>query len=489
VRENPGKGEPGFFIFRPVGAGRRTDGGDRSKEESSMTDNRIFQLPTREIPKKWLNIQASLPEPVPPMLSPADGKPVPLEAFTPLFPMGLLEQEVSTQREITIPDEVLKVYSMFRPTPLIRARFLEEALGTPAMIFFKNESVTPTGSHKPNTAIPQAYYNQKEGVKKIATETGAGQWGSALAFAGAHFNVDVNVFMVRASYEQKPYRKIMMESYGAKVHASPSDETAIGRKMREDKRNLPGSLGIAISEAVEIAATSGGTTKYSLGSVLNHVLLHQTVIGLEAKAVLDELGIKPDIVIGCHGGGSNFGGIIMPYMEEKIAGRNNIEFIASEPLACPSLSKGLYAYDFGDAGKLIPLAKMYTLGHGFIPPSVHAGGLRYHGASPIVSLLNHLGLMRAEALRQKETFEAAVMFARTEGIIPAPESAHAIASAIRAAKKCKETGEKKVILFNLSGHGHFDMAAYEQYFAGKLEDYEYPEAAILKAEKDLPKVG
>ncbi len=454
-----------------------------------MTDNRIFQLPTREIPKKWLNIQPSLPEPIPPMLNPADGKPVPLEAFTPLFPMGLLEQEVSQEREIAIPDEVLKVYSLFRPTPLIRAKFLEEALGTPAMIFFKNESVTPTGSHKPNTAIPQAYYNQREGVKKLVTETGAGQWGSALSFAGAHFNLDINVFMVRASYDQKPYRKIMMESYGAKVHPSPSKETKIGAAMLQDARNYPGSLGIAISEAVEIAATSNGAVKYSLGSVLNHVLLHQTVIGQEARAVLEELGLMPDIVIGCHGGGSNFGGICLPFMEDKISGKRKIEFIASEPLACPSLSKGLYAYDFGDAGKLIPLAKMYTLGHGFIPPSVHAGGLRYHGAAPIVSLLNHRGLIRAEALRQKETFEAAVLFARTEGIIPAPESAHAIASTIRAAKRCKETGEKKVILFNLSGHGHFDMQAYEQYFAGKLEDYEYPEQEIQKAEKELPKVG
>ncbi|MGO9410261.1 MAG: TrpB-like pyridoxal phosphate-dependent enzyme [Spirochaetia bacterium] len=453
-----------------------------------MTDDRIFQLPTREIPKKWLNIQPSLPEPVPPMLSPADGKPVPLEAFTPLFPMGLLEQEVSQQREISIPDEVLRVYSLFRPTPLIRAKFLEEALGTPATIFFKNESVTPTGSHKPNTAIPQAYYNQKEGVKKLVTETGAGQWGSALAFAGAHFNLEINVFMVRASFEQKPYRKIMMESYGAKVHPSPSKETQIGRKMQEDKKNMPGSLGIAISEAVEVAATSKGTVKYSLGSVLNHVLMHQTVIGLEARAVLEDLGLMPDIIIGCHGGGSNFGGICLPFMEDKMSGKRNIEFVASEPLACPSLSRGVYAYDFGDAGKLIPLAKMYTLGHGFIPPAVHAGGLRYHGAAPIISLLVDKGLIRAEALRQKETFEAAVLFARTEGIIPAPESAHAIASAIRAAKKCKETGEKKVILFNLSGHGHFDMGAYEQYFAGKLEDYEYPEEEIRKAELELPKV-
>ena len=294
-------------------------------------------------------------------------------------------------------------------------------------------------------------------MRSSSPRPGAGQWGSALAFAGAHFNLDINVFMVRASYEQKPYRKIMMESYGARVHPSPSQGDADRQEDARGQAQLPGSLGIAISEAVEIAATSGGTVKYSLGSVLNHVLMHQTVIGLEARAVLEDLGLMPDIVIGCHGGGSNFGGIAIPFMEDKITGKRKIEFIASEPLACPSLSKGVYAYDFGDAGKLIPLAKMYTLGHGFIPPSVHAGGLRYHGAAPIVSLLNHLGLIRAEALRQKETFEAAVLFARTEGIIPAPESAHAIASAIRAAKKCTETGEKKVILFNLSGHGHFDM--------------------------------
>jgi tryptophan synthase beta chain len=453
-----------------------------------MTDDKIFHLPTREIPKKWLNILPSLPEPLPPLLNPADGTPVPPEAMARLTPMGLLEQEVSTQREIPIPEEVLKVYSLFRPTPLIRAKFLEEALDTPAMIFFKNESVTPTGSHKPNTAIAQAYYNKVEGVKKLVTETGAGQWGCALSFAGAHFNLGINVFMVRASYDQKPYRKVMMQCYGATVHPSPSNETEIGRKMLKDSANIPGSLGIAISEAVEVAA-SDPTAKYSLGSVLNHVLLHQTVIGLEARAVLQELGLTPDIVIACHGGGSNFGGIAIPFIEDKLSGKKNIEFIASEPLACPSLSKGIYAYDFGDTGQLMPLAKMYTLGHDFIPPSVHAGGLRYHGASPIVSLLNAKGIIHAEALKQKETFEAAVLFAHTEGIIPAPESAHAIASVIRAAKKCKETGEKKVILFNLSGHGHFDMGAYEQYFNGKLEDYEYPEAAIKKAELKLPKVG
>jgi tryptophan synthase beta chain len=451
-------------------------------------DDRIFQLPTREIPKHWLNILPSLPEPIPPMLNPADGKPVPPEAMQQLFPNSLLEQEMSQKREIPIPDEVLKVLSMYRPTPLIRAKFLEEALGTPAMIFFKNESVSPTGSHKPNTAVAQAYANKMEGVKNLVTETGAGQWGSALAFAGVHFGVNVKVFMVRASYDQKPYRKIMMESYGAKVFPSPSTETRIGRKMLEDKANYPGSLGLAISEAVEQAIDDPGT-KYSLGSVLNHVLLHQTVIGQEAKAALANLGLYPDIIIGCHGGGSNFGGISIPFIEDKLKKGKKIDIIASEPLACPTLTRGVYAYDFGDAGKYVPPVKMYTLGHGFIPPSVHAGGLRYHGAAPIVSLLLAKGIIRAEALKQKETFEAAVLFARTEGIIPAPESAHAIATAIREAKKCKETGQKKVILFNLSGHGHFDMSAYEQYFAGKIVDFEYPEEAIRKAEAELPKVG
>jgi tryptophan synthase beta chain len=451
-------------------------------------DDRIFQLPTREIPKHWLNILPALPEPIPPMMDPATNTPVPPEAMQQLFPNSLLEQEMSQKREIPIPDEVLKVLSMWRPTPLIRAKFLEEALGTPAMIFFKNESVSPTGSHKPNTAVAQAYANKMENVKQITTETGAGQWGCALAFAGVHFGLPIRVFMVRASFEQKPYRKIMMESYGAKVFSSPSTETKIGRKLLEDKANYPGSLGMAISEAVEQAVGDAGT-KYALGSVLNHVLLHQTVIGQEAKAALANLGLYPDVVIGCHGGGSNFGGISIPFVEDKLTKGKKIDIIASEPLACPTLSRGVYAYDYGDAGKYVPPVKMYTLGHAFVPASVHAGGLRYHGASPIVSLLNAKGIIRAEALRQLETFEAAVLFARTEGIIPAPESAHAIATAIREAKKCKETGQKKVILFNLSGHGHFDMTAYEQYFSGKLEDCEYPEEAIRKAEADLPKVG
>ncbi len=451
-----------------------------------MTE-RIYQLSTREIPKKWLNILPSLPKPLEPLRNPKDGTPVPLEAMKPLFAESLLEQEVSTQRIIPIPEDILKVYSLYRPTPLIRAKFLEEALGTPAKIFFKNESISPTGSHKPNTAIAQAYYNAKEGIKFLTTETGAGQWGSALSFAGAHFNVNVKVFMVRVSYEQKPYRRVMMQSYGSNVWASPSDQTEIGRKFLEDDSNKPGSLGMAISEAVELAVKDP-KTHYALGSVLNHVLLHQTVIGLEARTVLEELGLMPDIIIGCHGGGSNFGGIMLPFLEDKLEGKRDIDIIASEPMACPTLSRGVYAYDYGDSGKYIPLTKMYTLGHSFVPPKVHAGGLRYHGASPITSLLTHEGVIRAEALHQIETFEAAVLFAKTEGIIPAPESAHAIASVIRQAKKCRETGEEKVILFNLSGHGHFDMAAYEEYFAGNLIDYDYPKEQIRKAEAELPEV-
>ncbi len=451
-----------------------------------MTE-RIYQLSTREIPKQWLNILPALPKPLDPMLNPQDGKPVPPEAMLALFSESLIQQDASAERTIPIPEEVLKIYSLYRPTPLIRAKFLEEALQTPAKIFFKNESVSPTGSHKPNTAIAQAYFNAKEGITRLTTETGAGQWGSALSFAGAHFGLDIKIFMVRVSYDQKPYRRVMMQSYGGNVVPSPSEETNIGREFLKDEKNYPGSLGMAISEAVELAINDN-KTHYALGSVLNHVLLHQTIIGLEARAVLEELDLMPDIIIGCHGGGSNFGGIMLPFLEDKLEGKRDIEIIASEPMACPTLSKGVFAYDYGDSGKYIPLTKMYTLGHSFVPPKVHAGGLRYHGASPIISLLNHEGIIKAEALHQLETFEAALLFARTEGIIPAPESSHAIASAIRAAKRCKETGEEKVILFNLSGHGHFDMGAYEAYFAGKLQDYDYPEEAIKAAEKELPKV-
>ena len=451
-----------------------------------QNEGRIFQLTTGDIPKKWINIIPDLPEPLNPLINPADGTPVPLEAMQAIFPANMLEQEVSLEKEIPIPEEILEAYSLYRPTPLIRARFLEKALGTPAKIFYKNEGASPTGSHKTNTAIAQAYYNHKAGIRRLTTETGAGQWGSALSFAGSMFDMDIRVFMVRTSYEQKPYRRVIMQTYGGNVVASPSNQTEIGKRFLEDKNNYIGSLGMAISEAVELAMNEAGTN-YSLGSVLNHVLLHQTVIGQEAKLVLDRMGLKPDIIIGCHGGGSNFGGIAIPYLQEKLDGRD-IDIVASEPLACPSLSKGVFAYDFGDSGKYIPLTKMYTLGHDFVPPDVHAGGLRYHGASPIISILKHAGVIRAEALKQLETFRAAVLFAKNEGIIPAPESAHAIASVIRAAERCRETGEEKVILFNLSGHGHFDMSSYQTYLNGGLEDFEYPEEAVLRAEEQLPKV-
>jgi tryptophan synthase beta chain len=450
-------------------------------------NERIYQLTGRELPKKWINIIPDLPGGLPPLLNPADGTPVPPEALLAIFPESLIAQEVSSQAEIEIPEEILEAYSLYRPTPLIRARFLEKALGTPAKIFYKNEGVSPTGSHKPNTAIAQAYYNKEAGIRQLTTETGAGQWGSALSFAGGRFGMDIRVFMVRVSYDQKPYRRVMMQTYGGRVEASPSESTQIGRKFLEDEANRPGSLGMAISEAVELAA-GDEKTNYALGSVLNHVLMHQTVIGQESKLVLERLGLYPDVIIGCHGGGSNFGGIAIPFIKDKMAGKD-IDIVASEPVACPTLSKGLYAYDFGDSGQYIPLTKMYTLGHDFVPPSVHAGGLRYHGAAPIVSRLVNEGLVRAEALKQSETFEAAALFAKTEGIIPAPESAHAIASTIRAAEKCIETGEEKVILFNLSGHGHFDMASYQAYHDGKLEDYDYPEAAVKDAESRLPKVA
>ncbi len=449
-------------------------------------NERIYQLTGRELPKKWINIIPDLPGGLPPLLNPADGKPIPPEAMLAIFPESLIAQEVSSQAEIEIPEEILEAYSIYRPTPLIRARFLEKALGTPAKIFYKNEGVSPTGSHKPTTAIAQAYYNKEAGIRQLTTETGAGQWGSALSFAGGRFGMDIRVFMVRVSYDQKPYRRVMMQTYGGRVEASPSESTQIGRKFLEDEANRPGSLGMAISEAVELAA-GDEKTNYALGSVLNHVLMHQTVIGQESKLVLERLGLYPDVIIGCHGGGSNFGGIAIPFIKDKMEGRD-IDIVASEPIACPTLSKGLYAYDFGDSGQYIPLTKMYTLGHDFVPPSVHAGGLRYHGASPIVSRLVNEGLVRAEALKQSETFEAASLFAKSEGIIPAPESSHAIASTIRAAKECIETGEEKVILFNLSGHGHFDMASYQAYHDGKLEDYDYPEAAVKDAESRLPKV-
>lgn len=453
-----------------------------------MLVNRIYNLPLNKMPNKWINILKNIPEALTPLINPETNQPVPIEMLYSLFAKELIDQEINTKDEfISIPEEILKVYSIYRPTPLIRATFLEEALNTPAKIFYKWEGVSPTGSHKPNTAIAQAYYNKKEGIKKLSTETGAGQWGSALSFACNQFGLECLVFMVRASYEQKPYRKVMMQTYGANVIPSPSDQTQIGRKLLEDKNNYNGSLGIAISEAVEVAINNKDT-HYTLGSVLNHVLLHQTIIGEEVKIAMQDIDEYPDIIIGACGGGSNFGGVIIPFLKENLEKGKKTKFIAVEPTACPTFTKGVYTWDYGDTGKLIPPALMYTLGHSFVPPPVHAGGLRYHGDSPLLSYLYHNKIIDAVALSQNECFEKAVLFARTESIIPAPESAHAVACAINEALTCRNTGEKKTILFNLSGHGHFDMAAYEQYFNKILEDYDYPEEKIKEALKDLPKI-
>lgn len=441
-------------------------------------------LDETEIPRRWYNIMADMPNPPAPVLHPGTKKPITPEDLKPIFPMGLIEQEVSTKRWIDIPEEVLKIYSMWRPTPLVRAYNLEAYLKTPARIYYKNESVSPPGSHKPNTAVAQVYYNKKEGIKRLATETGAGQWGSALAMAGKLLGLEVTVYMVRVSYDQKPYRRIMIETWGGHVYASPSELTNAGRKVLEEDPSSPGSLGVAISEAVEDAATHGDTN-YSLGSVLNHVLIHQSVIGLEAKEQFKKINEYPDVVIASCGGGSNFGGIAFPFLMDKFAGKN-VRAIAVEPASCPTLTKGPYTYDFGDEAGLTPLIKMYTLGHNFIPPGIHAGGLRYHGDSPLVSQFYHEGIIEAVAYNQLPVFEAAITFARTEGIIPAPESAHAILGAINEAKKAKEEGKEIVILFNLSGHGHFDLSAYDSYLRGKLQDYEYPETEIKKSLKDLP---
>jgi tryptophan synthase beta chain len=454
-----------------------------------MPENRI-DLSQREIPKQWYNIMADLPQKPPPPLHPGTGQPIGPDALAPLFPMALIMQEVSADRWIPIPEEILDIYRLWRPTPLFRALNLERALGTPAHIYYKHEGVSPAGSHKPNTAVAQAFYNKKEGVKRLATETGAGQWGSALSFACNHFGLECKVYMVNVSYHQKPYRRSMMETWGGKVVASPSQDTATGRKLIEKDPNNPGSLGIAISEAVEDAA-SREDTKYSLGSVLNHVLLHQSVIGLEAKAALDKDGIHPDVVIGCAGGGSNFAGIAFPFLAEKIAGRK-MRLIAAEPAACPSLTRGQFRYDFGDTAQTTPLLPMYTLGHDFMPASIHAGGLRYHGMAPLVSQTVASKLVEAVAFRQKECFEAGVLFARTEGTIPAPESTHAIRAAIVEAERCKREGKIETILFNLSGHGHFDMASYDAFFAGKLEDLELSQESIDRAMagiEGLPKIG
>ncbi len=442
-----------------------------------------YQLPENEIPSAYYNIAADLPEPLAPVIHPATKQPIGPDDLAPLFPMSLIEQEVSTEREIEIPEPVRDAYRLYRPTPLIRALRLERALDTPAKIYFKHEGVSPAGSHKPNTAIAQAFYNKQAGVKRLSTETGAGQWGSALALAGSMFGLEISVYMVKASFTQKPYRKSMMETWGASVLASPSDRTNAGRKVLAEMPDSPGSLGIAISEAVEEAATRDDTN-YALGSVLNHVLLHQTVIGLETKKQLELAGDAPDIMIACVGGGSNFGGFAFPFIADKIHGKSSTRFIAVEPEAAPSLTRGEYTYDFGDTAMSTPLMKMHTLGHDFIPEPIHAGGLRYHGMAPLICHLYDLGLMEAVAVHQKPVFEAAVLFARTEGILPAPESSHAIRVAVDEALKCKESGEAKTIVFDLSGHGHFDLSAYDAYNANTLTDTEFnPQASKAALEK------
>ena len=445
-------------------------------------------LDENDIPKSWYNIAADLPTPAPAVLHPGTKQPVGPDDLAPLFPMSLIAQEVSTEREIEIPTRVRDVYKLWRPSPLCRARGLEKALDTPAKIYYKYEGVSPAGSHKPNTAVAQAFYNYEAGVRRISTETGAGQWGSSLAFAGALFGIDVQVFMVRISYQQKPYRRALMETYGARCVASPSSETQSGKAILAGRPDHPGSLGIAISEAVEVAATRDDT-KYSLGSVLNHVLLHQSVIGLEAIRQMEIAGDDPDVVIGCAGGGSNFAGIAFPFIGLTFRGGRKRRMLAVEPAACPTLTRGRYAYDFGDTAHLTPLVKMHTLGSTFTPPGFHAGGLRYHGMAPMVSHLKEMGVIEAKAYYQTKCFEAGVQFARTEGIVPAPESNHAIAAAIDEALAAKEEGRARVILFNLSGHGHFDMQAYTDYFAGKLTDQHYDEQALSVALAGLPEVA
>ncbi|MGQ0848723.1 MAG: TrpB-like pyridoxal phosphate-dependent enzyme [Actinomycetota bacterium] len=453
-----------------------------------MAELTKMTLDESEIPEAWYNIQPDLPEPAPPYLHPGTHQPIGPDDLAPLFPMALIGQEVSQDRYIDIPGAVIDIYKLWRPTPLYRARRLEKVLDTPAHIYFKYEGVSPVGSHKPNTAIAQAYYNAQEGTKKLTTETGAGQWGSALAFAASQFGLECEIWQVAISYEQKPYRRTLMEVFGATVHSSPSTLTNAGRTILAKDPNSTGSLGIAISEAAE-AAAGDPNTKYSLGSVLNHVLMHQTVIGQEALKQMELFGERPDLLVGCTGGGSNFGGLSFPFLREKMAGKMNPTIRCVEPTASPSLTKGIYAYDFGDTIGLGPMAKMHTLGHDFIPDPIHAGGLRYHGMSPLVSHLKELGLVEAEAIGQMECFERAVQFARAEGIIPAPEPTHAIASAVREALRCKETGEPKVILTALCGHGHFDMGAYRSFLDGGLEDFAYPEAKVREAMEKIPVVS
>ncbi|MDP2821228.1 MAG: TrpB-like pyridoxal phosphate-dependent enzyme [Sulfuritalea sp.] len=449
-----------------------------------MSQTRIM-LDESEIPTHWYNVVADMPNPPLPPLAP-DGNPVTPEQMLAIFPGNLLEQEMSAERWIAIPEEVREIYKLWRPTPLMRAHRLEKALGTPAKIFYKYEGVSPSGSHKTNTSVPQAYYNKQAGFSRLTTETGAGQWGSALAFAGQLFNIDVRIYMVKISYEQKPYRRSMMQTWGANVFPSPTDMTQAGRDALAKDPNNQGSLGLAISEAVEEAA-SRADTNYALGSVLNHVLLHQTIIGQEAKKQLAKVGEYPDMIFAPCGGGSNFAGIAFPFLADKAAGKK-VRLVGVEPTSCPSMTKGVYAYDYGDVSGYTPLMKMYTLGHNFMPPGIHAGGLRYHGESPLVSQLYHEKLIEAVAVPQVATFAAGVQFARAEGIIPAPESCHAIRAVIDEALRCKESGEPKTLLFNLSGHGHFDMASYDRYLSGKLEDFDYPSELVAEALKELPKV-
>ena len=445
-----------------------------------------YLLSEDRIPRAWYNILADLPRPLSPVLHPGTLKPITPDDLAPLFPMALIAQEVSTDPLIEIPEEVRQIYRQWRPSPLFRARRLEKAFDTPAHLYYKYEGVSPAGSHKPNTAVPQAYYNMKEGTKRLATETGAGQWGSSLAMACAFFGLECKVFMVRVSFDQKPYRRALMEAFGAQVTPSPSQETASGRAILADHPHSTGSLGIAISEAVEVAAQDP-LTKYSLGSVLNHVLLHQTVIGLEAIEQMEMAGEFPDVLVGCTGGGSNFSGMVFPFIRLNLRGERKTRVVAVEPAACPSLTKGRFAYDFGDTGHLTPLVKMHTLGSTFVPPGFHAGGLRYHGMAPLVSHLLDLGQIEARAIQQLDAFAAGVQFAKAEGILPAPEANHAVAGAVQEALRCKEEGICRTVLFNLCGHGHFDMQAYIDYAAGKLQNYEYPAEEVALALAGLPR--
>lgn len=452
-----------------------------------MSEKKIL-LSEREIPTHWYNVAADMPGALHPPINPATGKPAGPDDFAAIFPQALIMQEMSGERWVEIPEEVRELYKIWRPTPMFRAYQLERFLDTPAHIYYKYEGVSPAGSHKLNTAIPQVYYNKKEGIKRLATETGAGQWGSSISMACKFFGLECTVYMVKVSYNQKPYRRILMNTFGAEVIASPSDRTEAGRAVLAEHPDSPGSLGIAISEAVEDAAKRSDTN-YALGSVLNHVCLHQTVIGQEAKLQMEKAGEYPDVVFGCCGGGSNFAGLAFPFLYDKLTAGNNVRLVAVEPEACPTLTRGKFAYDYGDVAKFTPMMMMYTLGHDFMPPGIHAGGLRYHGDSPLVSRLYHDGLIEATACRQTAVFEAAVTFARTEGIVPAPESAHAVRAAIDEALRAKEAGEKRVILIALSGHGHFDMSAYESYLSGALQDTPYSEEALQASLDRLPQVA